>query len=686
MVEERLSYCRICAAACGIVVSVDGEQVVGVRGDPDHPVSHGYTCPKGRALGTLHHSSSRLDRPWLRGADASWDEVLGDLAAGITVAREAAGPDALGFYLATGLAYDSAGQIASMTWFASQGSRQLYTAVTVDNGPVLVAAELVSGGSFMLNPVWDPSQPGLLLLFGTNPVVSHGYGTAMADPIVQLRRYRAAGGRVCVLDPRRSETAAQADRVLAVRPGSDVAILAWLCAELLAHGADHEELAERCTPEDVAALRLVTAGFTVERAAGASGIEEAELGDLVAEVLANRGRLAVMCGTGLTMGRDGILAEWLRWALLILSGSLDREGGMRFNRGAISRPTKPPRRTPELPGPPSRPELRTVIGQYPCVAMVDEIEAGNLRALVLGGGNPITAFPDPDRTRAALASLDVLAVLDVAHSELTDLATHVLPVTGQLERADVTLAEAVALRSGIQHTAAVLPAVADRKPVWWVFAQLARHLGGDLLGGVDPDLLTDELYLGGVLGHSSLDPAEVVAAGPRGVDVAHEFGWVAPTLLPGGRWRLAPEELVARLAAHRPPGEGAPGALVLTNRREVRRMNSVDHASAPLGRAPEPEARLHPRDADTHAVHTGDRVRLASDHGAVEVSARVDDAVAPGTVSVTHGRGGAGVAHLTSRTVDVDPLTGMPLASGVPILLTRVDSPARGVRAPHSDG
>ncbi len=664
MTEDRSSYCRICAAACGIVVTVEGEAVVGVRGDPAHPVSQGYTCPKGRALGAFHHASNRLDRPRLRGLDAAWDDTLADLAASITSVRTGHGPDALGFYLATGLGFDSAGQIASMTWFASQRSRQLYTAVTVDNAPILVAAEQVTG-SAMLNPVWDPARPGLLLLFGTNPVVSHGYGTALPDPVVHLRRYRSAGGRVWVLDPRRSETAAHADRFLPVRPGSDVAVLAWLCAELLAEGADADELAHRCDPDEVAALRVAVAPFTLERAARTSGLAEVDLAELRADVRDHAGRLAVMCGTGLTMGRDGVVAEWLRWALLILSGSLDREQGMRFNRGAIAHPTAPPKPAPTRPGPPSRPELPSVLGQYPCVALVDEIEAGNLRALFLGGGNPITAFPEPDRTRAALASLDVLAVVDVVDSELTELATHVLPATGQLERADLTLAEAVAVRSGLQYTAPVVAPVADRKPVWWIFAQLARRLGGDLLGGVDPDLLTDELYLGGVLGHSTLDPAMVVAAGPHGVDVAHEYRWVADTVLPGGRWRIGPPGLIQRLFDHVPAGE-APG-LVLTNRRDVRRLNSLDYAGVSRGRSPEPIARLHPDDAAPRGLEDGGRACVTSAHGAVDVSVRVDQAIAVGTVSVNHGRAGGSVAELTSGTVDVDPLTTMPLASGLPV-------------------
>ncbi|MCU1460224.1 MAG: putative dehydrogenase [Acidimicrobiales bacterium] len=665
MSEERASYCRICAASCGILVDVDGDRVVGVRGDPDHPASKGYTCPKGRALGTFHHAAARLDHPRLRGNAVTWEELLDDLAAGIGSVRDAHGDDAIGFYLATGLGFDSAGQVSSMTWFASLGSRSVYTAVTVDNAPVLTAAELVTGQA-MLNPVWDPGQPGLLIAFGINPVVSHGYGTAMADPITHLRRYRALGGRVWVLDPRRSETAAHADRHLAVRPGSDTAVLAWLCGEVLRDGVDADA---HCAPTDLQTLRDALRDFTLDRASAAAEADGDELLALLAEVRANRGRLAVMCGTGLTMSADGVLAEWLRWVLLVLTGSLDRETGMRFNRGEVMRLRRGAYPPVVAPGPPSRPELRPVLGQYPCVAMVDEIEAGNLRALVIGGGNPLHAFPDIDRTRDAFASLDVLAVVDVADSELTALATHVLPATGQLERADITLAEAVSMRSGIQYTPAVVTPVAERRPVWWIFGQLARRMGGDILGGADPDDLTDELFLGGVLGHSSLDPAEVVAAGPHGIDVPQEYGWVAGELLPDGCWQVAPPELIDRLARHHPPGDAGDDELILANRRDIRRLNSLDYAGEAVGRDAEAPARLHPGDAARHGIVDGNRVRITSAHGQIDVVVRIDAGVRPGTVSMNHGRDGAPVAALTSATDDVDPLTGMPWASGLPVRL-----------------
>jgi anaerobic selenocysteine-containing dehydrogenase len=664
---ERASYCRICAAACGILVTVDGDRVVAVRGDPDHPASRGYTCPKGRALGAFHHGPRRLDHPRLRGAAVSWDAMVDDLAAGIASVRATHGADAVGFYLATGLGFDSAGQVSSMAWFASLRSRSLYTAVTVDNAPVLTAAELVTGQA-MLNPVWDPEQPGLLIALGINPVVSHGYGTSMADPITQLRRYRALGGRVWVLDPRRSETAAQADRHLAVLPGSDTAVLAWLCAEVLRDEVDAEI---SCAPADVMTLRGALTDFTLERAAADAGVERGELLALLADVRANRGRLAVMCGTGLTMSPDGVLAEWLRWVLLALTESLDCATGMRFNRGAVMRLRRAPYPPVVAPGPPSRPELRPVLGQYPCVAMVDEIEAGNLRALVIGGGNPLHAFPDIDRTRAAFATLDVLAVVDVADSELTALATHVLPAAGQLERADVTLAENVSIRSGVQYTPAVVPPVAARRPVWWIFGQLARRMGGDILGGADPDALTDELFLRGLLARSSVAADEVIGAGPHGVDVPREYGWVADELLPDGRWQVAPPELVERLARHRALVVGDADELFLTNRRDVRRLNSLDYAGEAVGRESESVVRLHPEDATRRGIADGDRVRITSAHGHMDAVLRLDPAVRRGTVSVNHGRYNAPVAALTSAAADIDPLTGMPWASALPVRLTR---------------
>ncbi|HVJ96391.1 MAG TPA: molybdopterin-dependent oxidoreductase, partial [Acidimicrobiia bacterium] len=491
---------------------------------------------------------------------------------------------------------------------------------------------------------------------GTNPVVSHGYGTALPDPVRRLRDYRTGGGRVWVLDPRRTETAALADAHLATRPGSDVAVLAALANALLRDGADASELQNHCDENEVTALRAALEPFTIERAADAADVDPADLERLVHDVRAAPGRVAMQCGTGVTMARDGIVAEWLRWVVLIASGSLDRPGGMVFHRGVIrpfrARSTPRPTPRPAPAGPASRAELPRVVGQIPAVALADEIEAGNIRALFVTGGNPLLAFPQPDRLRSALARLDVLAVVDVTENDLTELATHVLPATGQLERADLTLAEPTALRAGLQSTRAVVAPGADRRPVWWMFAKLDEAMGRDAptLG-----LTTDEQYLRGLLRHARLEADAVFTAGPRGLDAGIEYGWVRESFLPDGKWSIAPAPMLHRLAAwHDPVREGT----VLAPRREMARSNSITYGTG----APNPVVRMHPTTAPSAPA-----VTLTTNNGSITAACTVDANVRPDVVSVTHGYPDANPGALTSAENEIDPLTAMPLVAGLPV-------------------
>jgi anaerobic selenocysteine-containing dehydrogenase len=665
--DRQLTYCRICAAACGLVVAVDEDRVVEVRGDPDHPISRGYTCAKGRALGEWHHRPDRLDQPRIDGRVATWADTLADLGRRLTATVEArdsgangAGNDAIAMYLATGFAFDSAGQISAAGFMRAIGSSSFATAATVDNAPVLVVAELV-GGQPMLNPVWDPTAAGLLVLIGTNPVVSHGYGTAIPDPVRYLRDHQQRGGKVIVLDPRRTETAALADLHIPAAPGSDVAVLAWLAGEVLKE-RDHSDRNDLDGPE-LDTLKAALRPFSLDRAKQAADVDSAMLGELRNSVIDARGQLAMFCGTGVTMARDGVLAEWMRWVLLALTDSLDRPGGMRFHRGVVNRLRRPKQPRPLVAAPRSRPDLPRVAGQLAAVALVDEIEAGNIRALMLAGGNPIASLPQPDRVRRALASLDVLATVDVVESEITRMATHVLPAVGQLERADITLTDGLGLRSGIQATDRVVAPVADRRPVWWIFGQLAAAMGRDLLGGADPDDLDDRTFLSSVLDRSPLDAGSVFAAGPRGLDVPAETGWVLDELVPGSRWQLAPPQLVDRLSVHRTPV----AELMLVPYRQAGRSNSVGFREADSAVA---ETLLHSNEATRLGLVDGDAVVLRSACGEVASAVRVVTTIKPGVVCCSHGRGLAGTGRLIDLD-DIDPLTAMPVASGVPVTITR---------------
>jgi anaerobic selenocysteine-containing dehydrogenase len=443
-----------------------------------------------------------------------------------------------------------------------------------------------------------------------------------------------------------------------VRPGADVAVLGALANALLESGADEDELHAHCDADEVAALRAALAGFTIERAAAAADVDVTLLEQLVADVRAHPGRIAMHCGTGVTMSRDGVLGEWLRWIVLIASGSLDRATGMYFHRGVIHR-LRRRKPAPTEAGPRSRPELPRVLRQIPAVALADEIEAGNIRALFVTGGNPLTAFPQPDRLRRALKTLDVLAIVDVADNEVTEIATHVLPATGQLERADVTLAELTALRSGLQSTGPIVAPVADRRPVWWMFAELSRAMGR---GGADPDGLSDEDYLRGVLSHSRLDADDVFAAGPRGIGAPVEYGWVHDELLADGRWSIAPAPLLERLTEYVDP---APAKFVLAPRREMAWSNSIAYGSVATG----PVVHLNPA-----ALKAPDEkiVALTTEHGSVTAAFVADPTVRDGVVSMSHGHADANPGDLTSGDVAVDPLTAMPRVAGLEVDVTPV--------------
>jgi anaerobic selenocysteine-containing dehydrogenase len=386
-----------------------------------------------------------------------------------------------------------------------------------------------------------------------------------------------------------------------------------------------------------------------------------------------------MAGTGITMSRGGVVTEWLRWALLVVTGSLDREGGMRCNPGYLfpaegHRLPPPPEGDGAVPdfgqGPASRPDLPRWLGQLPCAGLDDEIEAGNLRALVVVGANPLTAFPDPARTRAALGSLDVLAVVDVVHHELTAMATHVLPAAAQLERADLPMLEQYAFGNGIQYTNAVVDPGARRRPTWWIMAQLGRRLGLDVLGGgLDPDTCDDVTLLRRLAAGSRGGADAIVAAGSRGIVMPSVYGWVHDALA-DGCWRVAPEPLVDELATLTAEIADGPALLALVPHREMRAMNSARYTSDIAARTQPPRLVVHPDDAAAAALRDGDAVRVASASGALDAVTALDANIRRGAVTLTHGWTAPNVAALTSATDDLDPQTGMVRQSGLPVTLT----------------
>jgi anaerobic selenocysteine-containing dehydrogenase len=299
------------------------------------------------------------------------------------------------------------------------------------------------------------------------------------------------------------------------------------------------------------------APFTLEHAARVADVAESELTRLL-ETVRRVGRLDVVTGTGVTMSASANVTQWLAWALMILTGSMNRPGGVWFHPGFSRRlesfrlPISPPDGGLFGPGPRSRPASRSFLGEWPCAALADEIRAGNIRAVLNLGGHLVTAFPDTSSLVPALRSLDVFATIEIIDNETTALSTHVLPTKDQLERADVTLWDFLTPRVAAQHTPPVVEAVGDRRSTWWVLAELGRRLGHEL-ADTSGDRATDDARLAKITAHARCSFDELVAAG--WVEENHPLParWVEEHLDRLGGWRLAPQLLVDQLRELREP-------------------------------------------------------------------------------------------------------------------------------------
>ncbi len=671
------TFCRVCNAMCGLVVTVENDSITKIRGDDSHELSRGYTCPKGRALGVVHHDERRLNvpisRPRAEQEQTSWPSVLDDLSDRIAATLTEHGPESVAMYLASGSAFDTAGRRAAERFLSVIGSHQKYTATTIDTPSKPLVAELVAGWSG-LTPIWDHESSKLLLLFGSNPVVSHGHSNAIPDPVRRFREFQSRGSSIWVIDPRRTETAVLADHHMQLAPGTDWLVLGWLVRELLVRHPAASTLSERTYGHEE--LVSYVSEIDDELVTTRCQVPLAKLESLRDAVL-NAGRVSALTGTGVSMSATANVTEYLLWALHIVTDSYDRPGGMWFNPGFLlqldTRDLPSSDGTPES-GPKSRPNLPRRFGEYPCAALVPEIEAGNITTLIVVGGNPVTALPDRDRTVAALRTLKTLVAIDIFPTETTDLATHVLPTVDQLERADLTwLLDSFQLAVAAQLTGPVVEPLAERKPMWWMFGEIADRLGIDLLGTTaSEESPTDRTLLKSLVDRSR-DGDALEASTTLSVHSGAVHGWVTSRVLPEGKWRLDAPTISNQIALQIADARSNTNKpLVLIPSRQLRLMNSQFRELAPPGGSVD-EIVIHASPRTMHALGSPSIATVSSDNGSVTAPIVADINLRDDCVTLTHGGRDANVCALTSADNDVDPLSGMVLQSGLSVSLRASD-------------
>ncbi len=730
-VKTAFRTCPLCEATCGLRITMDGDHVTDVRGDREDVFSLGFICPKGAKLGDLDEDPDRLKAPLVKRdgvfVEVSWAEAFAEVERGLKHVRETYGPNAMALYLGNPGVHTMSGPVYNGVLAKTLGTRNIFSASTSDQMPKHVSCGYLFGDPLAI-PVPDLDRTDYLLMLGANPLESNGSLCTAPDFPGRLKKIRARGGKVVVVDPRRTRTADMADQHLFIRPGTDSLLLFALI-----HTVFEENLVGDVHPlvTGVDELRELAGRFSPETVADACGIDAVTIRQ-VARDLAAAPTAAVYGRIGTTVAEFGTIASWLVDALNAVTGNLDRPGGAMFpaavTRAAYvrKRPFRTGRWQSRVRG------LPEVLGELPVATLADEIAEpgeGQIHGLFTVAGNPVLSAPNGPRIGEALAGLDFMVSVDPYLNETTRHATVILPPPRVLQAPHFDWAfHSLGVRNFANYSPAILPLPEGRPGEAEILMRLiliaaGQPADGDIRG-------VEEMMIGGILAKAVAAPGspvegrevaeirpllggdtplerwtdlmvrlgqygegfganpggltlKVLKDNPHGIDLGALEPRLAEALCTAdGKVHLCPPEFAADVPrleaslAQRKPG------FVLIGRRHLRSNNSWMHnIPALVSGTNKCTLHINPADAERLELTVGQKVQLISRTGTIEVPVDFTDKIMPGVVSLPHGWGhsapdtklavarksaGVNVNAVTDESI-VDVLSGTAVFNGVPV-------------------
>lgn len=717
MKQEKHTYCRICEPNCGILATVVDGRIERIRGDAAHPYSRGYLCPRGRASLDVHRDPDRLRRPLARAGEgfreAGWEESIADVGQRLKKIRERHGKDSIGVYFGNPLAFDFSMGLYMPLVMRAMGTKNFFSAGSQDCNNKFAAARRVYG-SPLFHPVPDVERIEFLIIIGSNPAVSQMSFLSLPRPVERLRGIVKRGGRVIIIDPRRTETARLLGEHIFIRPDTDVFLLLSMLQVIISEGLyDREAVQEHLS--GVAGLEELCSEYPPARASEVTGIPAGTI-EALARDFATAKNAGVHASLGINLGSFGTLCYWLVQCLNAVTGQLDRRGSMLFPETMMDfarlysrRPGKSGLRTSRIGGYP------LVMGTAPAGVMADEILTpgeGQVRALVVIAGNPMLTVPDQEKLGRALKSLELMVCLDFYLNETANMADYVLPCKDMYERWDFTLAgmafnpfrhvnyaEVVVEPDGGQKDAfAVMHAILGAAgyapiPGSRALSALAGVLdrAGAAMGTGEPWSFRPRLILKAMLALGGVSWRKLKNS-PQGLSLGeHRTGrfFSHRILTPDRKANLAPPEFLAEAGSITGffEEEMKYRGFKLVGQRQRRTHNSWFH-NVPrfMGSRPGNHASINPADAARLGVGPGDMVVVESEWGRIEIPVLVTDDVMEGVVSIPHGWGhalesglsvamkhpGVNVNLLTASGVgNLEKFAGMARLTGVRVTVTR---------------
>lgn len=696
--SKTLHYraCHLCEAICGLAIETESDEggvprIRSIKGDPQDSFSRGHVCPKAVALQDIQDDPDRLRQPLRRvGSEwqpIGWDEAFALVASRLGEIRERHGNDAVAVYQGNPSVHNYGLMTHSNYFLGLLKTRNRFSATSVDQLPHHLVSQQMYGHGLLI-PIPDIDHTDFMLVLGGNPLASNGSIMTVPDVEKRLKALKARGGRLVVVDPRRSETAAIADRHLFIRPGQDAALLLGILNTLF------EENLGRPTPLPVDGLERVreaVAVFDAESMSARCGVPAESIRQLARDFAA--AERAVCYGRmGVSTQAFGTLCQWLVQLINLVTGNLDRVGGALCTSPALDLVASTSgghfgRWRSRVSG------LPEYGGELPVAALAEEILGegeGQVRALVTVAGNPVLSTPNGRRLEQALDGLEFMLSIDLYINETTRYADLILPPTAPLEHDHYdTTFNVFAVRNVTRFNEAVLPRPEGALHDWEIFVGLARAFaarnGLELKPTLEPQQMIDLGLRAGAYGDRSEHRLSLATLRehPHGIDL----GPLRPNLAPrlktvGQRIQAAPPLFVDDLQRFAAQPLPASDQLLLIGRRHVRSNNSWMHNYHRLVKGkPRHQLLMHPRDLEGRGLVDGQRVRVRSRVGSVEVEVAASSEMMPGVVSLPHGWGharpgvqlaiaraqaGASANDLTDER-HLDLLSGNAALNGLPV-------------------
>ncbi|MGB0906371.1 MAG: molybdopterin oxidoreductase family protein [Maricaulaceae bacterium] len=679
--------CHLCEANCGVLMTVENGKVTSVKGNPDHVLSEGYICPKATAIADLQEDPDRLRGPKKRVGDR-WEDISWDAALAEIAARHqeiVAGSKSAAMFLGNPNAHNYSNSFSMRGLTKSWGAKGVYSASTLDQLPHMICQKWVYGHN-ALYPVPDIDRTQFMIIVGGNPLASNGSLWTVPNVKKRIQRLQERGGKLVVVDPRKTETAKIADTHHFIKPSTDTAFFLGLLLALDEAGLVNPDRLKPMLNDWDAAWAAIRS-FDLEMLSGYCGISVNDLRGLAAEL--GNGQPAIVYGRmGVSVVRFGTLNHWLIQLLNISTGNVDREGGVMFPDPIIDPVERSGtgsygRYKTRLSG---RPE---VLGELPAAELAPEILTegeGQIGALLTLASNPVLSAPGGRQLDAALETLDLMVSIDMYITETTRHANYILPPCGPLERDHYPLFfTPLAIRNYAHYSPAILPQAEGSKADWEIMADIEGAIRAAQGDNTAPEKIDPRTILAHMIESS---PHDVTLEEIEACDNGYDMGPLKPRLperlkTDDGKIHCAPDILLGDLLEFKAElAAPAEHKFSLIGRRHIRSNNSWLHNSHRLLKGPNRcTLMMHPDDAHEMGIAGGDNVKVFNTVGEVELPAEITEDIMPGVVSMPHGYGhgrkgvklsvaaekaGVSMNDLTDPS-KIDTLSGNAVLNGTPV-------------------